>query len=274
MDRYAVIGNPIGHSLSPFIHARFATQTGEDMRYEALLAPRDGFRAAVDTFIAEGGRGMNVTLPFKGEARELADKLSERARRAQAVNTLTFEAGRIRGDNTDGIGLLRDLHENHEFPLAGKTVLILGAGGAVRGVLGPLLDATPHSILLANRTLSRAEALTRSFACAGTLTACTLDGIPARPVDVIINAISAGLEGETFTPPATTIGPGTCCYDMLYARGRTTPFVRWARGHGAARVADGLGMLVEQAAESFLIWRGVRPDTAPVLEVLRGDTPI
>ena len=202
MDRYAVIGNPIGHSLSPYIHARFAAQTGEDISYEALLAPKNGFRAAVEQFIAQGGRGMNVTLPFKGEARELSDVLSERARRAQAVNTLTFDPGRIRGDNTDGMGLLKDLRDNHGIPLAGRSVLILGAGGAVRGVLGPLLDAGPHSVLLANRTLPRAEELARSFSDAGTISACALDDIPARPVDLIINAISAGREGETFTPPA------------------------------------------------------------------------
>lgn len=266
-DRYAVVGNPIGHSKSPWIHAAFARQTGEDLRYEALLAPLNGFVPTVREFFDAGGRGINVTVPFKEEAFRLAGALSVAAERAGAVNTLwQDDRGLIRGDNTDGIGLLRDITHNHGFPIGGARVLLLGAGGAARGVLGPLLDAGPASLVIANRTLAKAEQLRALFAEHQELNTASFDAL-AGQYDLIINGTSASLSDAALNlPAAVTMGSKSLAYDMVY--GRQTPFLQWAAAQGA-RTSDGLGMLVEQAAAAFAIWRGVTPDTRPVLAQLR-----
>ncbi|NMG73888.1 shikimate dehydrogenase [Aromatoleum diolicum] len=271
MDRYAVIGNPISHSKSPAIHAAFAAQTGQSLTYEALLGPLDAFAATVAQFRAAGGRGMNVTVPFKLEAFALARRHSPRAQAAGAVNTLVFDADGIFGDNTDGAGLVRDLTHNLDCPLAARRILLLGAGGAARGVLLPLLAARPARLTLANRTVARAEALVADFAQrAGDapLDACGFADLAGRQFDVVINATAASLADEAPPLPPGLYAPGALAYDMMYGRG-DTPFLAAARADGAARLTDGLGMLVEQAAESFLLWRGVRPDTTPVLADLR-----
>jgi shikimate dehydrogenase len=262
-DRYAVVGNPIGHSKSPRIHALFAAQTGQDMTYEALLAPLDGFTATVRDFIAAGGRGMNATVPFKEEAFRLASHLSERARAAGAVNTLTFAGGEIRGDNTDGAGLVRDITANLGVAIAGRRALLLGAGGAARGVILPLLAEQPAALTIANRTADKAHSLAMDFP--GT-SGCGFAALAGRSYDLVVNATSAGLANAELPLPAGLFAPGCLAYDMVY--GRETPFLRQARAAGA-RGADGLGMLVEQAAEAFLIWRGIRPRTQAVLETLR-----
>ena len=261
-DRYAVFGHPIAHSKSPQIHAAFARQTGQDMSYEAILAPLDGFAGSVADFIAAGGRGANVTVPFKEEAFRLADRLSARARRAGAVNTLTFD-GDILGDNTDGAGLVADLTRNLHFPLVGKRILLIGAGGAARGGVEPLLEQQPAGLVIANRTVSRAQELAGLFGRG--VSACGFDGIEP-PFDVVINATAASLAGELPPLPPEIFTATTLAYDMMY--GRDTPFLGFARTYGAC-TADGLGMLVEQAAEAFCGWRGVRPDTAPVIASLR-----
>ncbi|MBT0959722.1 shikimate dehydrogenase [Denitromonas iodatirespirans] len=271
MDRYALIGHPVAHSKSPAIHAAFAAQTGQAMSYERILAPLDGFVDTVRAFINEGGRGMNVTVPFKLEAFALADQLSPRARAAGAVNTLSFGADGIHGDNTDGVGLVRDLVANLDCPLAGRRVLLLGAGGAARGALQPLLDAGPARLHLANRTAAKARELAAHFTqLAGSVafSAGGFDDIGSDPFDVVINATSASLSAAAPDIPASVYAPGALAYDMMYGI-EPTAFLRAALAAGAARTADGVGMLVEQAAESFLIWRGVRPDTAPVLTPLR-----
>lgn len=261
-DRYAVFGHPIAHSKSPLIHAAFARQTGQDMAYEAILAPLDGFSGSVAAFIAAGGRGANVTVPFKEEAYKLAGRLSPRAQRAGAVNTLVFDDG-ILGDNTDGAGLVADLTRNLHRALAAKRILLVGAGGAARGVIGPLLDEKPAALIIANRTVSRAQELAELFGHG--VRGCGFDAVDT-PFDVVINATAASLAGELPPLSPRVFTPGTLAYDMMY--GRDTPFLRFARTHGAA-TADGLGMLVEQAAEAFVLWRGVRPDTAPVIAALR-----
>ena len=264
-DRYAVFGHPIAHSKSPQIHAAFARQTGEDVVYEARLAPLDGFADSVAQFIAAGGRGANVTVPFKEEAFKLANRLSPRAQRAGAVNTLVFDVEGIAGDNTDGAGLVADLTRNLNRSLAGKRILLLGAGGAARGVIEPLLEQQPAALVIANRTLGRAQELAELFGHG--ITACSFDAADA-PFDIVINATAASLAGELPPLSSRIFTPNTLAYDMMY--GRDTPFLSFARTHGAA-TADGLGMLVEQAAEAFYVWRGVRPDTAPVIAALRQD---
>lgn len=264
-DRYAVIGNPVAHSKSPQIHAAFARATGEDLSYERLLAPLDAFGATVAAFRAAGGRGANVTLPFKGEAFEICDKTSPRAASTGAVNTLRFDDGAIYGDNTDGTGLARDIVFNLAIGLRGKRVLMLGAGGAARGVIPSLLDERPALLMVANRTLARAQDLERRFKGAF---ACSVPALGGRSFDVVINATSAGLAGEVPELPAGLFAPAALAYDMMYGDAET-PFMRLAREAGAAHCADGLGMLVEQAAESFFLWRGVRPATGPVLADLR-----
>lgn len=268
MDRYGVFGNPIGHSKSPLIHRLFAEQTGQQLSYEALLAPLEDFDGYARAFF-ESGLGGNVTVPFKEQAFALADSLTERARRAGAVNTLKkLDDGRLLGDNTDGAGLVRDLTVNAGIELCGKRILLLGAGGAVRGILEPFLAQQPQTLVIANRTVDKAEQLARQFADLGPVVASGFDWIDA-PVDLIVNGTSASLAGEL--PPITPslIQPGhTCCYDMMYGAGPTA-FNRWAAEQGAARTLDGLGMLVEQAVEAFHLWRGVRPDSAPVLAELR-----
>ena len=268
-DRYAVFGNPVSHSRSPDIHHAFAAQRGEDLVYERIEAPVDGFPAAVAAFFDAGGRGANVTVPFKEQAFDLCERLTERARQAGAVNTLWRVDGALHGDNTDGAGLVADLRGNQGWALSGRRVLVLGAGGAVRGVLGPLLAQGPAEVVIANRTLGRAEALVERFAGQGApLHAAALDQLQ-QPFDVLINAISAGLHGDMPALDPALVAPGSVAYDMVYGA-QPTPFMRWAQRHEAAAVCDGLGMLVEQAAEAFQVWRGWRPDTAPVLAGLRG----
>ncbi|MNJ47912.1 shikimate dehydrogenase [Pseudomonas alkylphenolica] len=268
MDQYVVFGNPIGHSKSPLIHRLFADQTGQQLEYSTLLAPLDDFSMCAQGFFKQG-LGANVTVPFKEEAYRLVDSLTPRAQRAGAVNTLSKLAdGTLQGDNTDGAGLVRDLTVNAGVQLAGKRILLLGAGGAVRGVLEPLLAHNPASLVIANRTVEKAEQLAREFADLGPVAASGFSWLQ-EPVDLIINATSASLAGELPPISASLIEPGkTVCYDMMYGK-EPTPFCRWASEHKAAKVLDGLGMLAEQAAEAFFIWRGVRPDTAPVLDELR-----
>jgi shikimate dehydrogenase len=268
-DRYAVIGNPIAHSKSPAIHAAFARATGEHIVYERILAPLDGFAATVAAFAQAGGRGLNVTVPFKLEAFAVAREASDRARAAGACNTLKRTADGWFADNTDGAGIVRDLTVNLGVALAGRDVLVLGAGGAARGILVPLFAVGPRSVTLSNRTAARAEALVQAFAARGPIMAVAPDALAGRDFDVVINATSAGLAGDVALPwPGGLFRPGAFAYDMVYADA-TTPFVRWAQSHGATRTADGLGMLIEQAAESFFVWRGVRPATASVFALLR-----
>ena len=268
MDRYVVFGNPIGHSKSPLIHRLFAEQTAQQLDYSTSLAPLDDFSDFAREFFLEG-RGANVTVPFKEEAYRLADSLTARAQRAGAVNTLSKLAdGTLLGDNTDGAGLVRDLTVNAGFSLKGKRILLLGAGGAVRGALEPLLAEQPASVIIANRTVEKAELLAQLFADLGPVSASGFDWLQ-EPVDLIINATSASLSGDVPPIAGSLIEPGrTLCYDMMYSK-EPTSFCRWATEHGAWVSMDGLGMLAEQAAEAFFLWRGVRPDTAPVLAELR-----
>ena len=268
MDRYVVFGNPIGHSKSPLIHRLFAEQTGQALDYNTLLAPLEDFTGCAREFFLQG-RGANVTVPFKEEAYRLANALTERAQRAGAVNTLSKLAdGSLLGDNTDGAGLVRDLTVNAGLSLAGKRILLLGAGGAVRGALEPLLAQQPASLVIANRTVEKAERLAELFDDLGPVSASGFDWL-SEPVDLIINATSASLSGDVPPIAGSLVEPGkTFCYDMMYAK-QPTAFCRWATEHGAAVAMDGLGMLVEQAAEAFYLWRGVRPDSAPVLAELR-----
>lgn len=272
-DLYAVVGNPISHSKSPRIHSLFASQTGEQLEYTAIQAPEDDFAGTVTGFFQRGGKGLNVTVPFKEQAWKLADRRTERAELAGAANTLYISSeGLLTADNTDGKGLVTDLAENHCVTLAGKRILVLGAGGAVRGVLGPLLAEQPTAVVIANRTVSKAEglvALFESVAGPTRLEACGFEQ-PSEPFDLIINGTSASLQGDLPPVSANVIGAGTIIYDMMYSL-QTTTFNQWALDQGATRVFDGLGMLVEQAAESFRIWRGVSPETLPVIDELRND---
>jgi len=268
-DRYAVIGNPIAHSRSPQIHAAFARQTGQDLVYDRILGSRDDFAGDVRRFVAEGGRGLNVTVPFKEAAFALADERSERAQAAGAVNTLiVLDGPRLRGDNTDGVGIVRDLCCNHRFMLEGARLLLLGAGGASRGVLRPLLAERPASVVIGNRTAAKAVELAASAAGFGAVKGCGLPELAGRRFDLVINGTAAGLGGEVPAIPDDCLADGGWVYDMMYGA-EPTAFVRWGLAHGAAKALDGLGMLVEQAAESFFLWRGVYPDTAPVIEALR-----
>jgi shikimate dehydrogenase len=267
MDRYGVFGNPIGHSKSPQIHRLFAELTGQSLSYEPLLAPLEDFSGFARQFFVEG-RGANVTVPFKEQAFRLANQLTERAQRAGAVNTLKkLEDGTLLGDNTDGIGLVRDLLDNAGVVLQGKRILLLGAGGAVRGVLEPLLAQRPSALVIANRTLAKAEQLAHEFAELGSVTANAFEQLEG-PFDLIINGTSASLGGELPPLAEGVISPGaTFCYDMMYGA-VPTPFCQWAAALGAT-TRDGLGMLVEQAAAAFELWRGVRPESAQVLSELR-----
>lgn len=268
-DRYAVIGHPVSHSRSPQIHQAFARATGQDIEYLAIEAPLDGFSGTLDAFRAKGGRGANVTLPFKEQALAYcsgagsAGNVSTRAMRAGAVNTLSFSGDRCSGDNTDGVGLVRDLSENLRVALPGKRVLLMGAGGAARGAVQSLLDAGIDAVTIANRTAERAHELAARFAG---VRGCGYPDLDGQAFDLVVNATSAGLRSELPPIPESCFAPGAFAYDMVY--GRQTPFMALARRCGA-RVSDGAGMLVEQAAESFRIWRGVRPETAPVLAELR-----
>jgi len=270
-DIYAVVGNPINHSKSPRIHSLFAAQTGEAVEYTAIQAPLDGFGQTVTSFFARGGKGLNVTVPFKEQAWQLADAGSSRAEKAGAANTLYLdEQDRLVADNTDGVGLVTDLVVNADVKLAGRRILVLGAGGAARGVLGPLLSERPVALTIANRTVAKAGALVSLFRDEAEGIALDATGFEqvAGPFDVIINGTSASLQGDLPPIPDSLITAETVVYDMMYAAGDTA-FNAWARSLGAGRIMDGLGMLVEQAAESFRIWRGVKPDTAPVIHELR-----
>jgi shikimate dehydrogenase len=267
-DRYAVIGNPIAQSKSPQIHRAFAQQLGHDLTYEAILAPRHGFADGVAAFRKSAGRGMNVTVPFKLEAFALASERTERARQAGAVNTLKFDGASIVGDNTDGAGIVHDIRDRLGFEIRGKRVLLMGAGGAARGVVLPLLREHPASIDIANRTVEKAVALGRHFAPFGRVAAGDYAHLATRSFDLVINATSASLTGEVPPLPPGVFARGSLAYDMVYGD-EPTRFMRHAGEHGAAQLADGLGMLVAQAAESFLLWRGVRPDIRPVLAMLR-----
>jgi len=266
IDRYGVMGYPISHSRSPVIHRLFALQTGQDMQYELLQVSPEKLETAVRQFQRTGGKGLNVTVPHKSEVAKLVDQMSERASTAGAVNTIAFRGSEVYGDNTDGIGLLRDLSVNLGLHLEGANILILGAGGATRGIIGPLLEMQPAGLRIANRTLGKAQALADHFESQGPITACRFNGVPvSEPYDLIINATSAGLQGDTPPYPEAAISENTLCYDLSYGL-NPTPFSIWAREHGAAKSVMGWGMLVEQAAESFNLWRGIRPDTAPVLK--------
>ncbi|GGC75695.1 shikimate dehydrogenase [Vreelandella lutescens] len=265
-DRYCVFGNPIKHSKSPLIHGEFASQTQQAMTYTAELAPVEGFADAWRAFVAHGGRGANVTVPFKSDAFALCDTLSQRAKRAQAVNTLIVGGnGRIYGDTTDGVGLVRDL-AYHRVALAGKRVLVLGAGGAVRGILEPLLAENPREVVVANRTADKAEQLAEAFADLGSIQGGGFVSVEG-PFDVVINGTSASLSGELPPLPEALFAEGAWAYDMMYGS-EPTVFLQWAGPQGA-KLLDGLGMLVEQAAESFFLWRNVRPETASVRTLLR-----
>ena len=267
-DRYAVMGNPIAHSKSPQIHALFATQTAEQLSYEAIHVEADGFNAAVSQFQQAGGKGLNVTVPFKQEAWHLVGKRSDRAELAGAVNTIMIGAdGALFGENTDGQGLVTDLTANHDLKIKNSKILIVGAGGAVRGVLAPLLTCHPESITIANRTLSRAEELARTFTSFGDVRVSSFADLEGQTFDLIVNGSAASLQGEV-PPLPDSIVDQNCCYDMMYGE-KPTPFMVWAAGLGAKHTIDGLGMLVEQAAESFYLWRGVRPETAAVIAEIR-----
>ena len=269
-QRFAVFGNPIKHSRSPFIHAAFARQCGINLQYRAVRVEIGDFARAVQAFFDGGGAGLNVTVPFKEEACALAGELTRRARQAGAVNTLwPGPDGALHGDNTDGVGLVRDMVANLGWQVQGARVLILGAGGAVRGILEPLLREAPAAIHIVNRTVARAEALAEEFAPLGTLTAGSYAALDDREFDLLINASSAGLAGEAPPLPAGLLTERSCCYDLLYGA-EPTPFMRWAAHHAAWAVSDGLGMLVEQAAESFYVWHRERPETRPVIHDLRG----
>ncbi len=270
IDRYAVIGNPIAHSKSPQIHRAFAQQTGEQLEYLRLLGEPGHFAEDVADFLKTGGRGLNVTVPFKEDAWRLVDELSPRAASAQAVNTIIqLGDGRLRGDNTDGIGLIRDLQQNQGATLAGARILLLGAGGAARGVLRPLLETHPEQVTIANRTASKAVALASDLAALGPVAGCGLSDLAGKRFHFIINATAAGLTDRVPEIPDELLEDQGWCYDMMYGD-NPTAFARWGLAHGAAKVIDGLGMLVEQAAESFYLWRGVRPDTAPIIKQQRG----
>jgi len=275
-DRYAVIGHPVRHSRSPFIHQRFAAQTGQLLEYTTIDASPEEFVAAVRTFFSQGGKGLNITVPHKETALQLVDELTLRAQRAGAINTLApRKAGSatspgLLGDNTDGAGLARDLLNNHRIVIAGRRVLLLGAGGAARGVLAPLLGLKPSELTIVNRNVLRAQELAERFRDLGQLRAIGYDALGNEPYDLVINATAASLAGELPALSPGIVNTRSICYDMAYGRD-DTPFVRWAHQRGCARAIMGLGMLVEQAAESFHLWRGVRPDTPSVLSALTAE---
>ncbi len=266
-DKYAVIGNPLSHTKSPLIHGSFAAATGQDLVYAAIEAPAGGFAAAVDAFRAEGGRGMNVTAPFKLDAFAYATERSERARLAGAVNAMRFDGERVFAENFDGVGLVNDIQRNLGFALEGRRVLMLGAGGAARGAVLPILDSGPAELVIANRTLERARALGEQFAGAAGLATVGYGDLAGERFDIVLNATSASLYGQLPPVPVEVFSPDALAYELAYGKG-LTPFLRLAQGAGAKRLADGVGMLVEQAAEAFAWWRGVRPDTRSLIERL------
>lgn len=269
VDRYAVMGNPVEHSKSPAIHAEFARQTGQAISYTAERVELGQLAAAIVAFQKHNGKGLNITVPFKQDAFQLATELSDRAQRAGAVNTLVlYDDSHYFGDNTDGIGLVRDLSQNHDIHINARNILILGAGGAVRGVLEPILQQLPRSLTIANRTVEKAQELAREFADLGDITACGFQQLAGHRFDLVINGTAASLSGELPPLPDNILTDGACVYDMMYGA-QPTPFMRWGEQQGAALCLDGLGMLVEQAAESFYIWRKIRPDTQPVIASIR-----
>ncbi|NHN38809.1 shikimate dehydrogenase [Pseudomaricurvus alcaniphilus] len=268
MDRYAVFGCPIEHSKSPLIHRLFAEQTGEQLVYEKELVAEGEFNTAADSFFDAGGRGLNITAPHKIAALKYAARLTERARVAGAVNTLALDHGGVLGDNTDGVGLVTDIINIQGWDIRAQRLLILGAGGAVRGVLQPLLAQAPAQLVIANRTPAKALQLAREFRLSGEAQACGFEDLQGQQFDLVINATAASLAGELPRLPDNLLAADAACYDMTYAA-EPTVFLQWAADHGASHCADGLGMLVGQAAESFYLWRGKRPRVEPVLEVLR-----
>ncbi len=270
IDDYAVMGNPISHSKSPSIHTLFAEQTQQSVLYTAIHVDLGGFKQAVGNFVASGGKGLNITVPFKQEAWELVSSRSERAERAGAVNTIKIENDQLFGDNTDGVGLVNDLTINHGIELKNKNILLMGAGGAARGVLVPLLKQNPSSLFIVNRTPDRAKDLALDFFDVGNVQGGGYDAIAELKFDIVINATAASLQGELPPLPDTLLNDNASCYDMMYAA-KPTPFMLWATEHNAVKVLDGLGMLVEQAAESFYIWRNIKPETKNVIEKLRAE---
>ena len=269
IDRYAVFGNPISHSKSPQIHSAFAQQTGQDLIYSAELAEVEDFEERVAAFVKNNGKGINITVPFKQQAWQLATQRSSRAERAGAVNTIIVKNdGSYFGENTDGIGLVRDLINNHQIPLSGKKILIVGAGGAVRGVIEPILKEDPVELVIANRTVEKALQLAKDFSDLGSITGCGFDELEGQSFDIVINGTSASLHGELPPLPDKLFSNNASAYDMMYAA-KPTVFMQWASQHGTTKVFDGLGMLVEQAAESFNLWRGVEPETQPVISTIK-----
>ena len=268
IDDYAVMGNPISHSKSPSIHMLFAEQTKQSILYTAIHVDLGGFEQAVGNFAAAGGKGLNITVPFKQEAWAMVNERSERAERAGAVNTIKIKGDLLYGDNTDGVGLVNDLTINNGITLAGKDILLMGAGGAARGVLIPLLKENPASLFIANRTPDKAKDLADDFADSGNISGGGYEAIADKQFDIVINATAASLQGELPPLPDTLLKDNASCYDMMYGA-EPSPFMQWATAHKATKILDGMGMLVEQAAESFYIWRNVKPDTKPVIEKLR-----
>jgi shikimate dehydrogenase len=266
-DRYAIVGNPVGFSKSPLIHTEFARQTGQDIEYTKLEAPLGQFKEAVDAFRAAGAKGVNVTAPFKLDAYAYATEVSQAAQLAGAANALSFDGDKVRAENFDGIGLVNDIQRNLGFSLQGKRVLMLGAGGAARGALLPFLAQQPAEFVLANRTAAKAEALAQQCQGAGPIRGCSLRDLEGLGFDIVLNATSASLTGELPAVPASVFSQAQLAYELAYAKG-LTPFLRLAQGAGVQRLADGVGMLVEQAAEAFQWWRGVRPDTAALIQQL------
>lgn len=270
-DFYAVIGNPIRHSKSPLIHKQFAQETQQDMEYEAILAPLDGFETAVRAFQQRGGKGMNVTLPFKLEAYAISTRLTERANAAQAVNTLKFDGDHnILGDNTDGAGLVQDIEVNQHVAIAGKSILLMGAGGAARGAILPLLELKPRILAIANRTKEKAQALQKQFSSRGNILSGHYQDFAGESFDIVINATSASLHDELPSLPESIFSKESLAYDMMYGK-ELTPFLKFAQQQGASKLVDGIGMLVEQAAESFFLWRSIRPETRKVIEMLKNN---
>ncbi len=267
-ERYAVIGNPIAHSKSPLIHTEFAKQTQQKLSYSAELVELGQVKNFVEEFTKNNGKGLNVTVPFKQDAFELANELTPRAQRAGAVNTLILKNNKVLGDTTDGTGLLNDLTKNNQQIIKDKRILVIGAGGAVRGVLEPLLLESPENLTITNRTLSKAQQLAEDFKNFGAISACSFNDLDGQKFDLIINGTSASLSGELPPLPDKLFTENACAYDMMYAKDDTV-FMQWAKQQGASVVLDGLGMLVEQAAESFFLWRGKRPQTQTVMQLLR-----
>ncbi len=274
LDHYAVFGHPVGHSKSPRIHRMFAEQTRQQLSYDAQDVPAVSFDTALDVFIKTGGKGLNCTVPLKELAWQRADTLSERAEFSKAVNTLAIqEDGTLFGDNTDGIGLVADLVNNHAIKLESSRILILGAGGASRGIIAPLMEKSPECIVIANRTVEKANQLSDEFALLGNISGCGFDGIGKLSFDLIINATSASLTGKLPPLHDKLLAENGCCYDLAYGN-QPTVFVNWGAAHGAEKSLDGLGMLVEQAAEAFKIWRGIRPETAEIIKQLNSERTV